>query len=1055
MSVISYSIRNPLIINLSLAVVVVMGILSWYALPQEMFPLVELDKVRITTVFEGAPPEEVERQVTLPIEDEFDGMADIDVITSTSLEGASQVLIELKPGTDVDNFMRDARTALDQVTDLPDSAEQPELKRLQTRFPVISLAVYGEVSRAYLYEVAEKVRRRMQQIPGIASVGMAGDREWELWVIVDPHKLAARGLSLELIALALRENLSDQPGGSIEAHEGDILLRGKGYEPEPESMQDIVLRSNDNQGLLKLGEVAHIERRFEEARTMGRFNGQPSVNLTVSKTLQSSSIEIAASVRALAEELRAELPVSVQVGVFGDLSVYVKNRLDTVKSSGLVGLLLLLISLYIFLNFRVALVTAMGIPVSFLIAIVLLYFLDYTINMVSLFAFLIALGMIVDDAIIVTENVYRHMATGLPAKEAAEKATREVFWPVLASTATTIAAFLPMFAIGGTLGVFIAVIPVVVTFALLGSLWEAFMVLPSHAAHFLRVSPAAQNQTDKWVRFLQGYADWLRWSSRHKYLIAVISIGILSISLVYAWTRIPYQQFGAVDTGQFFVNIEAPNTYGLDETLTLAKQLEVSIQKQIQKDELDTMLTNVGVSFIDFNRVKFGSNVIQFVIDLEKQVANGFIETWVTPIVSLKFEHQGSRVRDADDIINALRLDLQGIAGVNKLSILRPQGGPAGADIEIGLVGPDIRVLQTQITRIHDYLQRMPGVKDVQHDMEPGKLEYQYQLNERGRLLGISQASLANVVRTGFLGNELMHVSWKDKRLPVRLIYTDEIRQHSDSLAELPIVLANGNTVYLGEVADISISRGLNSIQRRSTQRMATLTAEVDTEVVTALEVTARVQQEFQQLEKELPGYSLLFLGEKKAASDAMQGMLVAMVIALALIFFILATLFNSLLDPLIVMFIIPFGFIGVIFGHAVFGYNLQFLSMVGFIALAGIIVNDSLILVDFIRRQRRLGLGPIDSVVEAGKVRARPIILTSITTFLGISPLIFFATGQTAFLSPMAVSLGFGLIFATVLILIALPCFYLIVDDFRGLFSRRRQTRQTAAMTASGLNDS
>ncbi len=1049
MSVISYSIRNPLIINLSLAVVVVMGVLSWYGLPQEMFPLVELDKVRIITVFEGAPPEEVERQVTLPIEEEFDGMADIDVITSTSLEGASQVLIELKPGSDVDNFMRDARTALDQVTDLPDSAEQPELKRLQTRFPVISLAVYGEVSRAYLYEVAEKVRRRMQQIPGIASVGMAGEREWELWVIVDPHELAARQVSLDLLVRALRDNLSDQPGGSIEAQEGDILLRGKGYEPEPEAMREIVLRSNANQGLLKLGEVAHIERRFEEARTFGRFNGQPSVNLTVSKTLQSSSIEIAAQVRALAEELKGELPQTVQVGVFGDLSVYVKNRLDTVKSSGLVGLVLLLISLYLFLNFRVALVTAMGIPISFLIAIVLLYFLDYTINMVSLFAFLIALGMIVDDAIIVTENVYRHMANGVPPSEAAEQASREVFWPVVASTATTIAAFLPMFAIGGTLGVFIAVIPVVVTFALLGSLWEAFLILPSHAAHFLRVTPAVAERPDRWARFLHGYGEWLRWSSRHKYLIAVISIGILAISLVYAATRIPYQQFGEVDTGQFFVNIEAPNTYGLDETLGLAKQLEASILRQVKPHELDTMLTNVGVSFIDFNRVKFGSNVIQFVIDLKKQVAKSFIEKWITPLVSLKFERQGSRLRDADIIINELRSDLQRLAGVNKLSILRPQGGPAGADIEIGVIGPEIPVLQAQVNRIQDYLSRMPGVKDVQHDMEPGKLEYQYQLNQRGRLLGISQSSLADVVRTGFLGNELMHVSWKDKRLPVRLIYTDAIRQRSDSLQQLPIVLANGNTVYLGEVADISISRGLNSIQRRGAQRMATLTAEVDTETITALQVTARVQQEFQQLEKQLPGYQLLFLGEKKAASDAMQGMLVAMVIALVLIFFILATLFNSLLDPLIVMFIIPFGLVGVIVGHAVFGYNLQFLSMVGFIALAGIIVNDSLILVDFIRRQRRQGLGPIDSVVEAGKVRARPIILTSVTTFLGISPLIFFATGQTAFLSPMAVSLGFGLIFATVLILIALPCFYLIADDFRGLFRTRTRASLDAQATA------
>ncbi len=1033
MSVIRFSINNPLIVNLSLVIVLIMGILAWKQLPQEIFPVVDLDLVHISTVFEGASPAEVEQQITLPLEEEFEDSQDIDYVSSYSRESQSNVYIKLKPGSNVDDFMRDARTILDSVDDLPDIAEEPELNRIRTRFPVITLTLFGEISNARLYELAEEVRRRMQAIEGVASVGVAGDREWEIWVTIDPHQLSAMNVSMDTVLTALRNNLVDQPGGTIKSSEGDIRLRGKGVEPDPDAIRDIVLRANDKGGQLLLSQVATIERRFEEPVTYARFNGQPSVNLTVTKTASASTIKVSQLIKDLTYELRQTLPVSVNVSYHTDMSRYVKTRLNTVKSSGLIGLVLVLLSLYLLLNFRVALITAFGIPVSFLFAIILLFYFGFTINMVSLFAFLIVLGMIVDDAIIVTENVYRHMEQGVDRFQAAYIGATEVFWPVVVSTFTTIAAFVPMFAIGSTLGEFIKVIPVVVCCALLGSLIEAFAVLPAHAGHYLKVKNR-QNPSSNWKALLDRYCKVLRWSALNRYLVAVISIGVLAFSLTYAKTRLPFQMFGHVEIGQFFVNLETPNTYSLEDSLALAKQLENRIIKVVEEDELDTLLTNVGITFIDFNRFKFGSNLIQFTVDLKKPVPEGFIEHWITPIVSLNFDDFGTRERSAEEIIDAVRTEVNRFPGVKRMSILKPDAGPAGDDIEVGIVSTDIKLLQQKADELRDYLQAMNGVNDVKHDQEPGKLEYKYELNERGKRLGLTQSQLANVVRSGFLGNEVVHVTWNEHRIPVRVIYPESFREQSSLLASLPIVLANGERVYLGDVANISIGRGLNEIRRRDSRRMAKITADVDDKITTPLIVSDLIAEKFSP-KLQADNYSLLFLGEKKDADESFAGMFQALLIALAVIFFMLTALFKSLIDPVVVMIAIPFGMIGVVFGHAMFGYNLQFLSVVGMLALSGIIVNDSLILVDFIKRLRHEGQDRIQAVVEAGRVRARPILLTTITTFLGVSPLIFFATGQTAFLSPMAVSLGFGLMFATVLILLTLPCLYLIADDIRKIF--------------------
>ncbi|MCU7812725.1 MAG: efflux RND transporter permease subunit, partial [Candidatus Thiodiazotropha sp. (ex Notomyrtea botanica)] len=385
----------------------------------------------------------------------------------------------------------------------------------------------------------------------------------------------------------------------------------------------------------------------------------------------------------------------------------------------------------------------------------------------------------------------------------------------------------------------------------------------------------------------------------------------------------------------------------------------------------------VGVMFIDFHRVKMGSRYIQLIVDLKKQKPKGFIERWISPLVSLQFKWEGSRERSSNAVIDDLREKMQQIPGIQRMSILRPQGGPAGADVEIGLLGDSVDQLSSQAEKMRSFIARIPGVSDARQDMDAGKLEYRYELNERGRRLGLTQNELADAVRTGFLGFKLAYVSWRDKRIPVRLIYNDELRHDAGALERLPITLDDGRTVFLGDVAEISEARGYNSVTRRNLDRLATITAEVDAKTVTPNEVLERVKEAFTELPK---GQKLMFLGEKKKAEESMAGMKRATVIALAIIFFILAALFKSLLDPLVVMFAIPFGAIGVIIGHVLFGYHLQFLSLIGFLALTGIVVNDSLILIDFAKRLRREGWERKDALVEAGRVRIRPILLTTAT---------------------------------------------------------------------------
>ena len=820
------------------------------------------------------------------------------------------------------------------------------------------------------------------------------------------------------------------------------MLRGMGAE-SVDAISNVAVRHNPQGGQLRLRDLGQVSRQLEEPVTLGRFNGKPSVNMTVSKSARASTFEISRQVRETIRQF--PFPDGVQAKVFMDMSIFIETRINTVQASGLVALVLLLFSLYFLLNFRMALVTAMGIPVAMLTAVIVMALLGFSINMVSMFAFLVVLGLVVDDAIIISENTHRHMEEGMDPHKAAYLGAREVMWPVLASILTTVAAFLPLLGISGILGQFIAVIPVVVIAALFGSLLEAFLILPSHAAEILKLRHT-QHNTQRWNIVLDRYRKALDWSVQNRYLVASATVGVLLVTVAFMATRMSYTQFTDVKSNRFMVNVEGPNTYALADSDALAQQIEAAIYSVIEPRELKSLQTNVGMSMIDLDQYSLGSQYVQVNVDLTDPAPDGWIDTYVTPLINLKFESTGIRERTTEEVVAVTREALKTVPGIQRVVFQNDQAGPPGADLEVGLVGVNLDRLQRDAERVRDFLSRLPGVEDVRHDLEPGKIEYQYTLNARGRELGITQSALGAAVRMGYQGEKVIHISQGEERVPVRVLYPPAIRYDSATFGRLPITTPAG-VVYLDEVADITTSRGLATVQRRDGERMATVTAEIDPQVTSPGTVISILDQEFVEEFRNRQDARMLYLGEKRETNIAVSDMKRSALAAVVLIFFVLAALFRSLIDPLVVISALPFTLVGVMIGHFIAGIHLQFLSLIGMLALSGVVVNDSLILISFVKKLREAGHERAEAVLLGGRARFRAILLTTLTTFFGVSPLIFFSSGQTQFLMPMAISLGVGLLFATVLILLVVPCFYLIADDFRAwlILLRNRHLKRPA----------
>lgn len=1021
-TLIRLSVLHPVAANLLFLGILVIGGLTLGTLPREVFPDFARPGVEIQVVFPNASPEEVERLCVIPLEEAADAVQGTFEIVSRAQQDWARVLIELREGTDLGQYLDELRMEVDAIEDWPEEAEDPRIFEQRVEFPVITVDLFGNLEEPRTRLVAEDLRDQLKRIPHVASVQMFGVREPEMWVETEEATLERYGLTLASLSAVLGAQSRDLPGGTLVTEAGEVRLRVLGEETDPEELARRPVRALPDGTLLRLGDVARVARGFERARTHSRYNGYESVALNIAKDDRGDIIDMVAEVEAVLDRMRPELPAGLSAGVSSDFSIYVKNRLNTLLQSGLFGLALVLVILWLFLDGRAALMTALGIPAAITGGVIFMSLLGITMNMLSMFAFILVLGMIVDDAIVVVENCYRYLERGMPARQAALLGATEVAWPVVTTVTTTIAAFGAMLMIEGELGQWMEPVPWVAGLTLTASLIEALAVLPSHFAEWmrpLRELAASVGETPavappppprRWYAGLQRFYDrGLRVTVRHRYAALAAAMGALACAgAIFHSGHLKFVLLPKFEAKLFFLDVETPTSYSLAQTDAVLAEVERAVG-DLPPAELESFVSLAGAVYSDQTNYRSGLHLGQIFVEL----AEG-----------------GERVRTTAEIQDDLRRRIGRPAGLMNLEFNEPNAGPAGTPIELRLSAPDEDTRAAAAAGLLDFLRGFPGVVDLKSDLLPGPRELRLELTDEGRMLGLSEAALARQVLGAFHGDRAAILRLERDPADLLVRYPEAARHDFRQLLEMRVPTPAGPSVPLARVAELREGRGLAEVVRRDRRRAVTITAGVTADA-NAREILQAVDREFADLGRRYPGARLDAGGEQAKTVESIGSLVHALGVSFVIIYFLLAFLFSSYLQPLVVLLAVPFAALGVVFGFWGIGEPLSFMTMLGLLALCGVAVNDALVLVDFINAQRRAGHALVVSVLRAGSVRMRPVLITSLTTIGGLAPLAFFASGQARFLSPMAQALIFGMITSTLMTLLLVPAGYLVMEDF------------------------
>ena len=1061
-----FSVNNPVLVNLFMVSLLVGGVYSGLTLTREIFPESRPQRILITTLYPGATPAEVEKGITLKIEEQIKHLDGVDKVKSSITEGRSVITVEMVSGfEEIDVAVNDIKSAIDSIPpeDFPEDALETQVAKFDPRFPVIAVSLYGDLDDRALKILGERLKTDILTLPGISDAALTGTRREEISVEVLPGKLIEYGLSFMDVADTIAASNLDLPGGQVRTASANIAVRTLGEKDQGYELRDIVLRSDVAGGTVFLRDVATVVDGFEDVEVSSRFNALPAISVVVSKTADQDAIEIAGMVKALVagkmgwpferpwmDGALARLsgrdvirdayetaqgdpyPPDIQVKARMDLSRLIEDRLDLLKRNGRWGLMLVFLSLLFFLHWRVALWVMMGLVLAITGTLVCMKMVGLTLNLMTMGGFIIVLGLLVDDAIIVSEHVYSKIERGMEPKLAAIKGTEEVMWPVICAIATTIVAFAPLRFIEGQIGDWMGVLPLVVCLALCMSLVEALTVLPSHLAHSLHGNskPSDKAESGGRVRALRRklrraqellhnrvmarYEGLLRLASRYRYVTisALCSLLIMALGAVMGG-HVPFVFLQKMDAETLMANIRMGVGTPAEATGRAAEVIEHAAQ---ELDDLSTLLTLIGLHVSEEGKV------------LPPQSHLGQIWIELTPSTQ--------RLRSSDDITQELRSKTADIPGVEKLSFGSIHGGPAGDAIHVDIRGERLEDIVAVSAYVKDYLGQFDGVRDIVDDFDAGSPEVQIELFESARSLGLTTASLGTQIRAAFYGLEARKVQRGREDVKIMVRYPEEFRKSIYDVESMRIATPSGAVVPFSEVARLTEGIGYASINRTDQRRTVAVTADVDETITNAHQVMNALSGEFPKIMREYPGVELAYGGQRLEMRKSFSSLNRDFLIAMLLIFVILAGLFRSYVQPLIVMSVIPFGLIGAVMGHFIMGYPLTIASVIGLVALTGVVVNDALVLVVFINRRVKEGVDPTEAVVEGGKDRLRPILLTSITTVLGMAPLLLETSFQAKFLIPMGLSLSGGLIFATVLTLVAVPSMYLIVGDVRRVVS-------------------
>ncbi|MDO6426886.1 efflux RND transporter permease subunit [Thalassotalea sp. 1_MG-2023] len=1019
---IAWFARNHVAANLLMITILMVGVMSIKSnIPLEVFPSFESDIVNVSVSLRGATPEDVEKGVAIRIEEAVEDLEGIEKISSTSTEGSAKVRIEADSGYDARELLNDVKSRVDAINTFPGEAEKPVISLLQRKREVIAVTVASDYSEKEIRTFAEQVRDDLLSLSEVTQVSLDAVRDYEINIEVSQQKLRQYQLSITDIANAIQSSSTDMSAGNIRTDGGDVLVRSKGQAYRKDEFEQIVIKTNVDGSIIQVSDVATVNDGFEETPMRARFNGKQGAMIEVYRIGDQNAIDVADAVKEYIEDRQSTLPKGFELSYWDDDSEIVKSRLNTLISNALQGGFLVLILLTLFLRPTIAFWVFIGIPVSFMGAFIMMPVFDISINIMSLFGFILVLGIVVDDAIVTGENIYRHSQTASSGLEAAVKGTEEVATPVTFGILTTVAAFLPLAFIDGMRGAIFAQIPVVVIPVLLFSLIESKFVLPSHLKHLKIRNKDTKNATDsRFSRWQQNFADGfehaiiryykpiLAVATKHRLTTLSIFFGVFFIIIAFimsGWTKFVFFPRIASETARANLTMPVGTNYDVVDSYVV-KMADAARQLQ------------------DKYRDENGNSIILNVLAITRNEL-GRVRFEITPADE---NHSGIGTKQ---LVNEWRELIGKVPGAESL-IFRAEIGRGGDPIDIQLAANDLETLKEVSEQVKERLRTYPTVFEISDSLSNGKQELEIELTDQGHAMGISRSTITRQVRNAFFGSEIQRIQRGRDDVRVIIKFPLAERQSIANLNEMLIETPSGGQVPLSHVATLKAGKSPSAINRIDRYRTVNVTADVDKESTNMTVLNNDLRPYIESLVAKYPGVSFTMEGEAREQSDSFGSLQLGLVFVFFIIYCLLAIPFKSYIQPLIVMSVIPFGAIGAVVGHWIMGMDLTIMSLLGIMALIGVVVNDSLVLVDFINKRRAEGIALMEAVLTAGQSRFRPVMLTSLTTFIGLMPLLFEKATQAQFLIPMAVSLGFGIIFATFITLILIPVNYLLVEDVK-----------------------
>lgn len=1026
--IISYFARNPVAANIIMVLLLVGGLIAGLSLTAQVFPTIDPGIIQVTVPYPGATPSEVEEGITRRVEEAIFGIEGVDRVLSRASENNGVVTVELKDFVDADEVKDDIEAAIDQIADFPPAdAEQPKVTSLESLNEVMTLVVTSDLSEYHLRQGAEQLEEALLTLPSVSLVDMLARRDYEISITVSEDALRRYGLSIEQVANTVKLSSLNLAAGELKTEAGDLLLRTHAKRETGEEFADIILIAKSDGTLIKLGDVANINDGFIDEDLISEFNGHPAILISVKASVSEDILTIANDIKALMTHYQPVPGIKVQIG--SDRSEILRDRLSLMVRNGVLGFSLVFLFLVVMLDLRLAIWVAMGVPISFLGAFLFFDYMDVNINIISLFGLIIVLGIVVDDAIVVGENIISEQERGLKGAEAAISGVTGVMSPVSIGVLTTMAAFAPLLFVTGTFGQILGVVPVIVITVLAMSLVEAFFILPAHLAHGgnwsrsplteiqANVSCRMEYFRDKIVIPLIGLAVRFRYRS----LAIALAFLIASFSLI-STGAVRFIFFPALESETMGASIVFPVGTPF-ETTRIATERVVDAAYRVNSETGDQSLKSVTVTI--------GGQVVGGIGPMAGSSVSiaGNVAT-----VNIQLNPEPQRTLPASELERRWRVATGNIAGVENLTFSSEFSIGNGPDLTYELTHQNEETLLLAIDGLKQAYAAFPSVYDIQDSYNLGKRQYDVELTAVGKSAGLTPSAVARQLRHNFFGEEIQRIQRGREEIKVMVRYPKNERRSIQDLYNTRIRLPDGSEAALRTVANLIESRGYSTINRADGKRIVTISGNIDTTLATPTEINNAIQQKvLPALLDQFPGLNYMESGFGRAQSEDMASLSNNAIVALLVIFAMIAAQLRSYVQPLIIMAAIPFGAAGALIGHFVLGYDLSFVSVFGIIALSGVVVNDSLILIDRYNRFRRESdLSPIDAIIKSAEKRFRAIILTTATTALGLTPMLFETTVQAQFLIPMAVSLAVGIVFASVIILFVVPVLVVIREDVR-----------------------